>query len=217
MYKTVLFDLDGTVMDTGEGITNAIKYGLEKCGLPPLSMDIRKKFIGPPLRNSFKKYCGIDDEGVEKVVSEYREYYAAHGHHECKPYEGIRELLEKLKDEGRALCVATLKYEKASKVMLDEWDFSKYFEKIVGADVDKGMDNKTKIIKSALDGEECGSAVMIGDVANDIYAARANNIDAVGVLYGYGDRDALIEAKPDYLVKNVFEIYGVISAKTTRC
>lgn len=209
-YETILFDLDGTVMETGEGITKGIAYGLDKCGLPPLPPETLIKFVGPPLRESFKKYCKLDDEGVEEVLKAYREYYSTTGLHECRPYEGIRELLEYLKSRGSRLYVATAKPTSYSEIILNEWDLSRYFIEIVGANLDKSMDDKAKIIRYILENEDAGKTIMVGDSCYDILGAKANNIKSVAVLYGYGNVEDIMKSRPDYTAKTVSDLYKIL-------
>lgn len=209
-FDTILFDVDGTVLDTCEGITNGVAYGVKKCGLTPLDFETRKKFIGPPLRGSFMKYCGVSEEGAEEVLKAYREYYSANGMFECKPYDGIEELLKYLCGNGYTVYTATAKPVEYTSVMLEKWALDKYFKEIIGARMDKSMDSKEKIIKAVLDKEKDAKAVMIGDTVYDIIGARKNKIAAIAVTYGFGDRAEILQAKPDYLVETVEEIYGLV-------
>ncbi len=210
MYKTILFDLDGTILNTAEGITEGVRIALEGKGLPPLSYEIRKMFIGPPLRDSFQKYCGVDEETAEQLLADYRVFYSTEGLHLARPYAGIEKLLKRLQNEGKELFVATSKPTGYSKIMLDEWNLSGYFKEIVGAGMGKTMDAKDKIIAYCLSKAESTEAIMVGDTMYDIIGAHKNNIPAAGVLYGFGDHDELRASKPLYIAETVEELGGIL-------
>ncbi len=210
MYSTILFDLDGTIMNTAEGITEGVRYALEKLGYPPLPYDTREKFIGPPLRESFCRYCGVDADTAEVLLAEYRVFYADKGLHLAKPYDGIRELLESLAARGRELFVATAKPTAYSRIILEEWKLDGYFKEIVGAGFDRTLDSKDKIVGLAKSMATHEDIVMVGDTVYDVEGARANGLPTIGVLYGFGDHEALLAAKPAYIVETVKEIGGLV-------
>lgn len=210
MFDTILFDLDGTLINSAEGITGGVEYALKAHGYPPLPYEIREKFIGPPLRGSFREYCGVSEEEAEQLLATYRVYYAERGVHETKPYPGIPALLEKLKKAGKALFVATAKPTKYSRIILEEWNLAHYFEEIVGAGFDKNFDSKDKIIALAMSMAKGKDFLMVGDTVFDVIGARANGVPTLGVLYGFGDKEAFLEAKPEYLAETVEEIGELI-------
>jgi len=210
MYSTILFDLDGTIINSAEGITEGIRYALESQNLPSLPYGIREKFVGPPLRASFMQYCGVDEEMAEKLLAAYRVYYADRGLHQCVPYAGIRELLEELRTRGRELFVATAKPTVYSRTILENWKLDGYFKEIIGAGFDKNFDTKDKIVALAKSMASHEDIVMVGDTIYDVEGARANGLPTIGVLYGFGDHDALRAAKPEYIVETVEEIGGLV-------
>lgn len=206
MFDTILFDLDGTLINSAEGITGGVEYALEALGYPPLPYEIREKFIGPPLRGSFQKYCGVSEEEAERLLETYRVYYAERGVYETKPYQGIPALLEKLKKAGKELFVATAKPTKYSRIILEKWELAHYFEEIVGAGFDKNFDSKDKIIALAVSMAKGKNILMVGDTVFDVEGARANGLPTLGVLYGFGDKEAFLRTKPEYLAETVEEI-----------
>ncbi len=210
MFDTVLFDLDGTIMNTEEGITEGVRYALEKMHLPPLPFEIRRLFIGPPLRESFVAYCGVDADAAEMLLKEYRVFYAEKGLHLAKPYAGIRTLLEDLTAHGKELFVATAKPTIYSRTILEEWELDGFFKEIVGAGFDKNFDSKDKIVGLAKSMATHKDIVMVGDTKYDVEGARANGIPVIGVLYGFGKHEELFATKPDYIVNTVEEIGGLI-------
>jgi len=190
MYDYLLFDLDGTLTDPGEGITNSVAYALKKWGFEVSDKRELYPFIGPPLSASFKKYYGFSEEDALKCVEYYREYFRDRGIFENKVYEGIPELLETLKKSGKILVLATSKPEKFAKQILDHFDLSKYFDFVAGATMDESRNKKADVIRYALglaQISDLSRAVMIGDRDQDIVGAKLNSIDSIGVLYGYGD------------------------------
>lgn len=182
--KVILFDLDGTLTDSGEGITNCARLALEHFGIR--TGDLRH-FVGPPLRDSFLK-AGVPEEGVEEAITIYRSRYNTIGKYENTPYPGIREVLETLKAQGHRLFVATSKPEIVSVDILQKFDLYRYFELVCGATFDRSRDTKASVIAYLL--EKAGSReniVMVGDTAYDVIGAAAHNIPTIGVAWGYGN------------------------------
>ena len=181
MYKYLLFDLDGTLTDSQEGITKSVSYALINLGVNDLPDDIKKRFIGPPLKDTFKRYYGFDDEMAEKAIAKYRERYSKVGKFENRPYVGIPELLKKLKEAGRVLVIASSKPTGFVEDILEKFEIKDYFDIISGADLSGKKSEKEDVIKYALDilGAEYGfdeeksikDVVMIGDRNYDIYGA----------------------------------------------
>ena len=193
-YKYILFDLDGTITESGPGIMNSVEYALNKMNREVGERDTLKKFIGPPLTESMEKYYGMSEEEALLGVKYYREYYAVKGIFENSVYEGLAETLESLKNEGYILAVATSKPEEYAKRIADKFDFAKYF-----AGIYLGVER-----------ENYDQVVMVGDRNNDIYGAKENGIQVIGVLYGYGDLAELQSAGADYIAKMPEEIAQII-------
>ena len=146
MKKTILFDLDGTLTDSGEGIINCVIYALERCGLPIPPRDSLRYFVGPPLHESFVKQ-GVPADRAEEAVAGYRERYVPTGMFENTPYPGVRELLEQLKAEGYTLYVSSSKPEWMCVEILKHFDLAKYFAQICGATMDTSPTNKEAVIE----------------------------------------------------------------------
>ncbi len=194
MHKTILFDLDGTLTDSGEGIINCAILALEHFGLPIPSREALRVFVGPPLHESFINH-GVPADKAEEAVAIYRSRYVPTGMFENTPYPGIRELLEALKAEGYTLYVATSKPEQMSIDILEHFDLAKYFDKICGATMDTSRTNKEAVIAYLLK-ENCASdkILMVGDTKYDIIGAKAHGIPAIGVSWGYGSVQDMTEA-----------------------
>lgn len=212
-YNYYLFDLDGTLTDSELGITNSVKHALRKYGIEETDQNKLRKFVGPPLAESFMKYYGFSEEKAKKSIDYYREYYTNGGMFENSVYDGIPELLAKLKDAGKILIVATSKPELFAKQILEHFDLSKYFDCIAGATMDESRVHKDEIITYALDkygvSEHRSEMVMIGDRENDIWGAKKNHLDSIGVLYGSGDLEELQAAGADYIVAHPLEILEI--------
>lgn len=129
---TVLFDLDGTLTDSGPGIMNSVKYALEKAGEPVPKTDELRKFIGPPLKGQFMEHCGISEERAAEMVTLYREYFTVTGIFENSVYDGVEEMLKTLKEAGIKIAMATSKPEKFAKIIADHFGLAKYFDVIGG-------------------------------------------------------------------------------------
>lgn len=213
MYETVLFDLDGTLVDSGTGITNSVSYALKKYGIKVLDKRELYKFIGPPLHESFEKFYGFSEEKAKEAVEYYREYYRDKGIYENVVYDGIPKLLKKLSWDGKRLIVATSKPEAFAKQILETLDLAKYFLYIAGANMDGTRTKKKEVISYALELGKAGDiskAVMIGDREHDILGAKSVGIAAVGVLFGYGNYEELQSAGADYIVEKVPDIYDIL-------
>ena len=186
MPKTILFDLDGTLTDSGEGIIKSSAMVLEKYGLPVPSYEEMRVFVGPPLHETFHKF-GVPKEKCDDAVELYRVRYNTVGLFENFPYPGIRELLEALKAQGHRLFVATSKPEEMSVRTLEHFDLAKYFEIIAGATLDRSRLEKSDVIAYLL--QQAGSVencIMIGDTVFDVVGAAAHKIPTIGVAWGYG-------------------------------
>lgn len=212
-YEYILFDLDGTLTDSGPGIMNAFAYAIEKMGGQVSDRDQLRAFVGPPLSVSFGKILGYSPEDTERSIVLYREYYNGMGGAlENNVYPGIRQLLADLKNRGKKLIVATSKGSRAANLVLEHFGLDVYFDFVATWD-DQKRTSKSVIIRYAL--EQCGitdltQAVMVGDRESDITAAAYAGIDSIGVLYGYGDLDELTAAGASYIAENVSDIYPLV-------
>ena len=194
MKKAILFDLDGTLTDSGEGIMNCAKLALEHYGLPIPSEAELRTFVGPPLHESFIRF-GVPAEEADNAIKIYRSRYIPIGKFENHPYEGIRQVLEKLKAAGHTLYVATSKPEAMSVEILEHFDLAKYFDIIAGASFDRSRSTKEDVIAYLL--SRCGDfdeKIMVGDTAFDVIGARAHGIPTVGVAWGYGKVEDMVSA-----------------------
>ena len=213
MYKTVLFDLDGTLTDPGLGITNSIMYALEKFHIKVEDRTSLYKFIGPPLRESYAKYYHFSDEEITRAVAYYREYFSVKGIYENVLYDGIAKLLEKIKDSGRKVVLATSKPEEFAAEILRYFHIDQYFDFVAAATMDGTRNSKSAVIAHALlscEIADLASTVMIGDREYDIIGAKAAGIDSIGVLYGYGSREELQSAGATYIAEHVSDIMSLI-------
>ncbi len=189
--RIVLFDLDGTLTDSGEGITKCVKLALEYFGIPVESLDSLRYFVGPPLRDSFLK-AGVPEDKIEEAITIYRSRYTNVGLFENIPYPGIRELLEKLTAQGFRLFVATSKPEEMAVRVLEKFDLYRYFEKVCGATLDKTRDSKSAVIAYLLESAgNAQNAIMVGDTAFDVVGAAEHGIPTIGVSWGYGNVDEM--------------------------
>lgn len=214
MFNTILFDLDGTLTNPFEGITNCIVYALQKFGISVPDRKTLLPFIGPPLYQSFEKYYGFSRENSLKAVGFYRERFATLGKFENKVYEGIPEVLAELQTRGKRLVLATSKPENFALEIMEHFNLSRYFHYIAGATLDSSRDEKGAVIAYAL--ESCGvkdksKAIMIGDRMHDIAGAKQNGLKSLGVLYGFGSEEELTSAGADFLAKTPEDLLKIIN------
>ncbi len=212
-YHTVLFDLDGTITDSGPGIMNCVRYALEKSGMPEADESELRAFIGPPLHEQFRDFCGITDEQAEEMVRLYRERYSGTGIFENRVYDGVIPMLESLKEAGVRILLATSKPEKFAKIIADHFAFAEYFDFIGGANMDGTRTAKQEVIEYVL--ESCGVSdrtdlIMVGDRRYDIEGAKKAGLASMGVLYGYGSREEIENAGPDLIAETPADIAALI-------
>lgn len=205
-YSIILFDLDGTLTDSSQGIINAIVYALKKIGVDDYDMSLLKKFLGTPLHESFEKYFGFDKKKSLQAVEYYREYFSTKGLFENEVYSGVNDLLQNLKENEKTLIVATSKPQPFTDRIMQHFDLVKYFDFIAGSNMDTTRSKKAEVIEYAI--TECNikdksKVVMVGDRAEDMIGAQTVGIDSIGVEYGYGTFDELKNAGATYVVKDV--------------
>ncbi|MBQ3852531.1 MAG: HAD-IA family hydrolase [Lachnospiraceae bacterium] len=210
-YDYILFDLDGTLTDSGPGIMNGFEYALGKMGIDIPDRSSLRKFVGPPLGDSFEKTLGFSPEDAAKGIAFYREYYADKGVYENDVYPGVVELLDKLKASGKKMIVATTKAELMANVVMDHFGLRKYFDQMVASN-NTDRKNKIDVLKYAIEngGVDIEKAVMIGDRFYDVTGASHFGIDSVGVLYGYGSRQELVDAGATYIAETVEDLNGIL-------
>ena len=208
MYKYVFFDLDGTLTQSEFGIINSIMYALNKMNIKVEDPESIKRFIGPPLMQSFKKFYDMNDSDAEQATNYYREYYNAGEMYNAPLYDGIEETLKTLKENGKKLYVVTSKPTVFASRIVEKFDIMKYFEEVIGPDLSDKEYTKDDLVKIAIEktkgnAEEC---IMIGDRFYDIDGAKSNNIDSVGVTYGYGSKEELVKAGAVYIAETPKDI-----------
>lgn len=206
MSKTILFDLDGTLTDSGEGIINCVIYALERFGLPIPERDCLRYFVGPPLHESFIKQ-GVPADRAEEAVAVYRERYVPTGMFENSPYPGIREVLETLKTKGHTLYVASSKPEWMCIEILKHFNLDQYFEQICGATMDTSRTNKEAVIAYLIEQNgKTDNMIMVGDTKFDVIGAKFHGIPCVGVSWGYGTVEEMQEAGAASVVSSMEEL-----------
>ena len=206
-YKAFLFDLDGTLSDSKIGITKSVQYALNKYGIVS-SLENLEKFVGPPLQDSFVKYYDFDMKKADEAVAYFREYFSEFGIYENQPYEGILELLKALSEEPVTLYIATSKPTIFAKTILEKDQLAPYFKVILGSELNGTRSQKREVIADLINMEALKSheVLMIGDREHDLLGAKSNGVDAVGVLYGYGDYNELKACNPIKIVESVKDL-----------
>ncbi|MCR5792850.1 MAG: HAD hydrolase-like protein [Lachnospiraceae bacterium] len=199
MIKNVIFDLDGTLLDTREGIIESAKYAAKVLGLPELSYETMLTFVGPPIQNSFMNHYGCDAKMAQEAANVFRDYYKREeALFLAKPYDGIFELCQCLKDEGIRMAVATYKREDYAVHLLKHFGFDRYCDPMHGADNNNVL-KKSDIVRMCQ--EEMGAGktdtVLIGDTENDAVGAKNADISFVAVTYGFGfQKESDVEKYP---------------------
>ncbi len=210
--KLILFDFDGTVADNSEGIYNCIKYALGKKGMKPLSDKAMRSFIGPSLFDSFMWHCTDDKTEAEELVSLYRERYRPLGSTEVRIYDGMKELLARLKNEGYLTAVCSSKpYDFVIKIAKEQ-GLESLFDGFFCPSFGNHLSDKTSLALEAIKyfGVSKDETVLIGDTKFDVAAARGAGISSVGVLYGFATEEGELDSA-DAVAADVKDIYPVIA------
>ena len=204
--KTILFDLDGTLTDSGEGIINCALLALKHFGLPIPDRKTMGAFVGPPLHETFIKF-GVPADKADEAVEVYRSRYIPTGMYENTPYPGVEELLKALKASGHKLLIATSKPEWMAVDILKHFDLAKYFDCICGATMDTSRTSKENVIAYLLEQNGCAeNMIMVGDTQYDVTGAKMHNIPCIGVSWGYGSVEEMQSAGAVAIAYSVDEL-----------
>ncbi|GFI45039.1 5'-nucleotidase [Lachnospiraceae bacterium] len=215
MFQYCLFDLDGTLTDPREGITKCVQYALRHFGIEEPDLTKLEYLIGPPLKDSFVRYYGFSQEQSREAIRKYRERFAPVGVLENKVFPGIPELLSHLKEKKMKLAVASSKPMVFIYQILQHFDIEKYFDVIVGSELDGTRDAKEEVVEEALRQlgvldmearERHRLCAMVGDRKFDIQGAKAHGLTGVGVRFGFALPGELEEEGAEYIAKTVEEL-----------
>ena len=213
MYQYLMFDLDGTLVESGDGIVASARHALNVMGRKMLSDEELLKFIGPPLFDSFTKLCDMTAEEADEAIEIYRKHYEAEGYLLAPVYKGVEEMLIALKDKGHTLMVVTSKpYDVAEKIIIKH-GLDKYFVNLTGPTHEEKTLHKDVMIQRAFEKNGISdpkTAVMIGDRKFDIDAANKNGVDSIAVLYGYGNKEEFERHGATYIVGSCKDIVGLV-------
>ena len=213
MIKAVLFDLDGTISNSKEGITKCVQYALESFGIIEPDLDKLSVFIGPPLVDSFMKYYNFTEEQAKEATAKYRERYTPIGVHETHMYPNSRECIEELRRRGYVIGMASSKPENYCKVVLEDFGIIDLFDDIVGATMDGRLSSKESVLEEVFrrwghfrKDEIC----LIGDTMYDVNGANYTGIPCVAVTFGFGDANEMREAGAVALIDDLMELPDVL-------
>lgn len=213
MKDIIFFDFDGTIVDSAPGIKASVKYALLHFGIEENREEILNLFIGPPLFDAFSEHYNMNKEDANIAVEKYRENYNGNGAmNNFLVYDGVEEMLKTLNSEGFTLCIASAKPTQYIKKMLESVNLAKYFYFINGASFDETKRSKSAVIKETIKVNNFPKEriLMVGDRENDVTGAKKNDIDILGVLYGYGDEEELYDAGCKDIVKTPYEVMEFI-------
>lgn len=214
MFRYVIFDFDGAVVDTGEGILKSLQYSFEQMGREVPDMNDLKKFIGPPIHYSFTHYYDVSDEEVGDYIKKYRERYTVTGIYECEIYDGMIALIDSLKAQGVKVGIASSKPLRLIYNVADHLGITEKFDAIVGVRMDdsnhsskKGLILEAMELMGAADKNE---VLMVGDRLYDIEGAKGAGVKSCGVLWGYGSEEEFRQYEADFIVSKACDILKLI-------
>lgn len=214
MYKYILFDLDGTLLDTYEGVSRSVVHTMEHYGLPVPNESEMRRYLGPPLIESFQKLAGMDENNAAEAVKVFRERYRRLGIYEYGFFEDIKSVLEELRGMGCILAVATAKLETAAKIMLEHAGLTEQFAFIGGAIDEPDRRQKSQVIGYVLENlgnPDKSEVLMVGDRDNDVLGAKSNGIACCGLLCGYGSREEFKAAGAEYIVEKAENVKNILN------
>ena len=214
-FNAAIFDLDGTIMDSGEGIVRSVGYALDKMGVKDYDEHTNYRFIGPPLIDSFMEYYSMNEEEAARAVAYYRERYSVTGIYESHMYEGVRELLCELKRLGVKLYIGSSKPEKYVRMILEKQGIIDLFDYVAGATFDESRNNKEQVLTYLFEQVEIDpkTAVMIGDRYHDIEGAHYMGIPCIAVLYGFGNEEEFKKYGAEFIAADTDEILKIITSE----
>ena len=205
----LLFDLDGTISDPKEGMAKSVQYSLQALGIQLDDTDSLTRFIGPPIRDSYRNLFGLNSEETEIAVTLYREYFSKTGIFENILYEGIEVMLKTLKEMGKTLILATSKATVYAERILVHFEIDSFFSFVAGSELNGRRSKKSEVIRYALEKMnivDLNKAIMIGDREHDIIGAKEVGMDSIGVLYGFGDLNELKSAGATFIAESVVSL-----------
>lgn len=214
-YSVVLFDLDGTLTDSAPGILNSVCYACRKLNLPEPPPETLRRFLGPPLLDSFQNLMGLSPSESQQAVAAFREYFPTKGLFENEVYPGIAGLLRDLKSARKTVVLATSKPEEFARRIMEHFDLAQYCDAICGATLDETRTDKGEVIAYALQTAhitDTADAVMVGDREHDVKGAARNGLPCIGALYGYGSREELSAAGAVAIADTVAMLHDLLLA-----
>lgn len=209
-----IFDLDGTITESKEGVKNSLIFALRELGRPVPDSNNWREIMGPPLRDIFTQFLGFDEDNVAAAIEKYREYYGVKGMFECEVYAGMDEILRGLHGSGKTVILATSKAVYYAEKVLAHFGLDRYFTYISGTELEGRISTKAEIIERGLKNvgaSDLSRAVMIGDRKYDILGANDVDIDSIGVLFGYGSRQELSAAGATYIAATTGDLREMVA------
>lgn len=215
MYKNIMFDLDGTVTDSGRAIMSSVAYALSQFGITDQPAEKLRTFIGPSLYDSFRREYGMTEEDCEKAIHFYRSIYEKERMYDVDIYDGIPELLRSLREKQCKTFLVTSKPLVFARKILEKMELAGYFDSMVGPDLSDHSSDKKRLIEKAIENdglnkEEC---IMIGDTQYDIIGANGAGIHSIAVTYGYGKAEEIEAAGATYQVDSVNDIAKILGVR----
>lgn len=214
-YTTILWDLDGTIIDSSPGVFASFNHTFRTVGMPELTPEEMQPFMGPPLRKTFGEILGLNHEEVEECLAIYRDFYLKQGGAlNCTLYPGVLETIQMSKAAGITNSLATSKAERGTKIVGDHFDFLKYFDVLGTASNDEKRNSKTDVISFAFEelqkiDADLSRVILVGDRIHDIEGARHHNLEVVLVKWGFGNEQEW--ALADYVVKDATELQKLLA------
>lgn len=217
MYKYVIFDFDGTVTDTGEGILKSLQFAFEDNGQPIPDLSDLKKFIGPPIHYSFATFYNVPEEEISAYIKSYRKRYREKGVYECYLFDGMRETIETLKANGIKIGIASSKPESLIADVSNYLGITDLFDAVSGTLMDdSNHSGKTDLVLRAMNmlgATDKSEVLMVGDRYFDIDGANGAGVDSAGVLFGYGSKEEFEEHNATYIIDKASDLLAVVGVK----
>ena len=215
--RNIIFDLDGTLVDSMPGMLASLRHTFLELGLTGISSSMCRRFIGPPLAESFRNILHLSEMESDRAIGIYRGHYSVHGIVDSVAYPGIPEALDCLAGRDVHLFIASAKLAKYASGLVQHIGLAGHFERVCGSTPDNTVITKAEILRHLLDTEPRMvpvETIMVGDMDLDVIGARTNGIRSIAVLYGYGKRDDILASEPDFTAETVSELVSLLISMT---
>lgn len=215
-YKYIFWDMDGTIINSYPGVVESVLYALNHFGMTETNPETMRRYIGPPLRVTFGEVYGLQEDAIELAVEKYRENYNGGAMYHCTLFPGVEEAMDAFSKQGYRQVIASSKPEHMCRQILNHFGLVEKLDDVVGASLDGRIDTKEEVLEEAfrrLGNPDKSQVVLIGDTKYDVIGAKQLGIDCIGITYGFGTREELIQHQASQVFETIQEVVAFLEAE----